>query len=69
MKKPSRGAEMACGAPVFADVAEMLEAVRPDLVDITTPPATHAGMINAVAPHCPWIICQKPFCGDLETAR
>ena len=61
------GAEAAAeqfGAQAFADVGVMLAEAQPDLVDITTPPATHLEMIRAVSKQVPWVICQKPFCGD-----
>ncbi len=72
---PERAAEMAAlygrdaPLPVYTDAAEMISAVAPDLVDITAPPAAHAALIEALAPHVGHIICQKPFCGDLGAAR
>lgn len=54
---------------VFDDVAGMLAEVRPDLVDITAPPKAHMELIRAIAPHCPLIICQKPFCLDIAEAE
>ena len=67
------GAEEAAtrfGVPdAFTDVSEMLRVAKPDLVDITTPPDTHLGMIRAVAGTAKWIICQKPFCGGIDGAR
>ena len=54
---------------VYADAMEMVEATRPDLIDITTPPGTHLELIRALAPHVKQIICQKPFCGGLEGGR
>ncbi|MCI4663812.1 MAG: Gfo/Idh/MocA family oxidoreductase [Neomegalonema sp.] len=55
--------------PVFANPAEMATAVRPDIVDITAPPEAHLDIIRAVAPHAPYIICQKPFAGSTQGAR
>lgn len=54
---------------VHENLEEMIGAVRPDLLDITSPPTTHAGMIRAAAPHVRWIICQKPFCQSPDEAR
>ena len=54
---------------VFADLSEMLAATAPDLLDITSPPATHLAMIRTAAPKVKWIICQKPFCTSLEEAQ
>ena len=60
----------ATGAPAFSDLAEMLEAVKPDLLDIILPPQAHADAIRtALAAGVKWIICQKPFCLDLDEAR
>ena len=41
-----------------------------DLLDIATPPATHAAAIRAALPHgLRAILCQKPFCTSLAEAR
>ena len=57
------------GGKAFADVAKMLDAVKPDLLDIITPPPTHLGMIELAAQRGINTVCQKPFCGDYETAK
>ena len=57
------------GVPVFADAVEMAEALRPDIIDIASPPPTHLPLIRSLTPLCPRIICQKPFCGDLAEAE
>lgn len=60
----------ATGLPVFKDAHAMLAEVRPDIVDIITPPPTHLEMIEAALNYGPRaIICQKPFCVDLEQAK
>jgi predicted dehydrogenase len=46
-------------ARVFASVPEMLDAVRPDLFDIATPPATHAALVAEAASRHIATICQK----------
>lgn len=57
------------GVPLsFTDFAEMLDAVRPDLVDIITPPETHLEYIRSAAERGLPIICQKPFTRSLEEA-
>ena len=57
-------------APAFDDLAKMLESTRPDLLDIITPPPTHLDFIaQAVAHGVERIVCQKPFCRDLDEAR
>jgi len=41
-----------------------------DVVDIATPPHTHAELIaQALSLHCPVVICQKPFCGTYNAAK
>lgn len=39
------------------------------IVDIATPPSSHADLIiESVAAKCPYIICQKPFCDTQASA-
>lgn len=48
----------------------MLSEQRPDILDIITPPSTHAAAIRqAIAADVSLIICQKPFCASIEQAR
>ena len=54
---------------VFSEVDAMLAATKPDLLDIITPPETHLAAIEAAARHGVDVICQKPYCTDLETAK
>jgi predicted dehydrogenase len=56
------------GARVFAEAAAMLDEVRPDLVDIVTPPATHAELAGLCAARRIPAICQKPLAPDWATA-
>lgn len=59
----------AYGARPFTDLATMLDATRPDLLDIIVPPAGHAQAIRTALAHgVQTIICQKPFCRDLAEA-
>jgi D-apiose dehydrogenase len=53
----------------FDDVGAMLDAVRPDILDVATPPPTHLPAIEAAAARGVATICQKPFCGGLDGAR
>jgi predicted dehydrogenase len=53
----------------FTTVGEMLDQVRPDLLDIITPPITHLAAIKEAAARGIDVICQKPFTPDLKTAR
>lgn len=52
-------------ADTFTDYAQMLRAVKPDLVLIATPPAEHAAMSIAAMEAGAWVLCEKPFCGSL----
>ncbi|GMG83153.1 Gfo/Idh/MocA family oxidoreductase [Paralimibaculum aggregatum] len=54
---------------VFQDVEEMLEATRPDILDIITPPATHERFVEAALARGIHVICQKPLAPDLAAAR
>ncbi|TDT77413.1 putative dehydrogenase [Litoreibacter halocynthiae] len=58
------------GAPAFTELSAMLDAARPDILDIITPPPSHASAVAAgIAAGVEAIICQKPFCSSLEEAR
>ena len=58
------------GVPqIFTDVAEMLASVRPDFVDVITPPETHLAAIRTAAALGVNVICQKPFCTNLVEAK
>lgn len=56
-------------AAAFDNVEAMLTSVNPDIVDITTPPHTHFGLIRQIAWSGAAIQCQKPFCASLEEAK
>jgi predicted dehydrogenase len=61
---------MVPGASGFTDLADMLTETRPDILDIATPPPTHAKAILAgIKSGVKAIICQKPFCNDLVQAE
>ncbi len=60
----------ATGLAAFDDVEAMLAEVRPDIVDIITPPSTHLEIIRqAMLARPKAIVCQKPFCESLEEAN
>lgn len=61
----------AVGVPAFSDLAEMMERVQPDVLDIILPPAAHVEAIRAalVVSNLKAIICQKPFCETPEDAQ
>lgn len=46
---------------VFGELAPMLDETAPDLVDVVTPPVTHAEYVGAAARRGITTICQKPF--------
>src|SRR5689334_12142961 len=49
----------------YTDVGEMLTAVKPDLVHIVTPPATHLPLIVESLEAGAWVFCEKPLCKSL----
>ena len=49
----------ATGAAAFDDAAAMLDATKPDLVDIVTPPPTHRELVALATSHRACVICQK----------
>ena len=60
----------ATGFRAFGDLSDMLRDTTPDLLDIILPPPAHADAVRAaLAAGIRWIICQKPFCRDLDEAR
>jgi predicted dehydrogenase len=57
------------GVPkVFSTVAELLDATRPDLLDIITSPPTHRQFVRAAVDRGVAAICQKPFGTDYADA-
>jgi D-apiose dehydrogenase len=49
----------------FGDPAAMLDACKPDLVDLITPPATHAALVGLAAERGIDAVCQKPLAPTL----
>src|SRR5688572_3137143 len=49
----------------YTSTAEMLETVKPDLVQIITPPATHLPLIAESLNAGAWVFCEKPLCLSL----
>ena len=68
-EKADRIARTCGNIPVFDDFQRMIETVRPDLVDIITPPPTHLEFIRAAAASGINVVCQKPFCESLASAQ
>ncbi|NAZ35752.1 Gfo/Idh/MocA family protein [Rubellimicrobium sp. CFH 75288] len=57
------------GSRPFASAEAMLEAIRPDFVDIATTPPSHRPLVELCAPHVRLVICQKPLAEGIEDAR
>jgi predicted dehydrogenase len=55
-------------ARCFADARTMLNTIRPDVVDIVTPPETHLQLVSAAASLGIVAICQKPLGPTWEDA-
>jgi predicted dehydrogenase len=46
---------------VFGDLEQMLDAVRPELLDVVTPPVTHRAVVSSAIARGVPVVCQKPF--------
>ncbi len=56
--------------PVFDDVTAMLVTLRPDIVSVATPPATHLEVVEACAGvNTPLVLCEKPLATSSGDAR
>src|SRR5712691_8102889 len=49
----------------YRDVAEMLKAQRPDIVQICSPPGSHVELSIACLEAGAWVLCEKPLAGSL----
>lgn len=59
-----------CGQPpVFTDIETMLDRVRPDLLDIATPPTARRAIVAAACARGIPMICQKPLAPTLAEAE
>lgn len=55
---------------VYESIVELSVHVAPDIVDIVTPPETHAALVRECAiAGIPLVVCQKPFCSTLKEAE
>lgn len=60
----------ATGLAAHDSLLPVLNDLKPDLLDIITPPPTHLATIREAIDHgISAIICQKPFCVDLAEAK
>lgn len=53
------------GVEGFTSMRAMLDAVRPDLVLIGTPPSLHREQVVAALEAGAWVLCEKPLCLSL----
>lgn len=54
---------------VYRDYREMLVALKPDFVDVITPPGTHEAICRAAGEEKVHVICQKPLAPSYEEAE
>jgi len=54
--------------PAYCDLGELLASADPDVIDLVTPPPTHADLVSKSLRKGRIIVCQKPFCTSLEEA-
>ncbi len=54
---------------VYSELPKLLDEVKPDVVDIITPPETHLIYIQEIAKRGIPMICQKPFTPNLAMAK
>jgi myo-inositol 2-dehydrogenase / D-chiro-inositol 1-dehydrogenase len=55
-------------APAFADHREMLAAVKPDAVIVSSPNHTHGNILSDLLATDIAVLCEKPLCHTLEEA-
>ena len=64
------GRARATGLAAYEKIDTMLAETRPDILDIVLPPTAQAETLTrAFAAAVPVVICQKPFCRNLDEAR
>jgi predicted dehydrogenase len=54
--------------PLFSTLEEMLEQVKPDILSVATPPATHFDLTRLGLQAGCHVFCEKPFMTSLEEA-
>ncbi|MEP3247480.1 MAG: Gfo/Idh/MocA family oxidoreductase [Sneathiella sp.] len=54
---------------IYTDFETMLDQLKPDLVDIITPPTTHVAYVKSAIERDIPVICQKPFTPSAREAK
>lgn len=67
-ERAGRAAETCSGARAYDDAARMLDEAALDLIDIATPPATHAALVALASERGVPAVCQKPLAPTYEEA-
>ncbi len=67
-QKASAGAGEFAAARSFVDLETMLDEMKPDALDIVTPPSTHHAIVEAAGRRRIDVICQKPLADALPEA-
>jgi D-apiose dehydrogenase len=60
--------ERETGTPTYATLAELLERERPELVVVSTPPASHAELCLQALESGAHVFCEKPFVSTVAEA-
>ncbi len=53
---------------IYKNIETMINAEKPDFIDIITPPSSHLAILSVIAPTGIPVICQKPLAPDFDTA-
>lgn len=67
-KAQARAAEFGI-AGTYTDVEAMIDAAKPDAIDIITPVGTHAPLVKLAADHGIDVMCQKPMTPTVKEAQ
>ena len=57
------------GLEFYPDITTVLDRSVPDIIDLATPPASHKTLLDQVLGKIKTVICQKPFCTNIDEAR
>ena len=64
-----RWKELASGIELFSSAEELLQRIKPDVVHICTPPATHTTLAKLALQYGAHIYVEKPFALEVEGAK